>query len=64
MADHHFYLKANWPGNRNDVGTIESGNLITSISIPKEMDGPGEGPTQMKCFSGRQRPVTLLHLLR
>lgn len=43
MADHHFYLKANWPGNRNDVGTIESGNLITSISIPKEMDGPGEG---------------------
>lgn len=63
MADHHFYLKANWPGNRNDVGTIESGNLITSISIPKEMDGPGEDQ-QMKCFSGRQRPVTLLHLLR
>ncbi len=52
MADHHFYLKANWPGNRNDVGTIESGNLITSISIPKEMDGREKGPTQMKCFSG------------
>ncbi|MCO4850718.1 OsmC family protein [Bacillus vallismortis] len=43
MADHHFYVKANWPGTRNDVGTIESGNLVTSISIPKEMDGPGEG---------------------
>ncbi|AKL84498.1 OsmC family protein [Bacillus atrophaeus] len=43
MADHHFYLKAQWPGKRNDVGTIESGNLMTSISIPKEMDGPGQG---------------------
>jgi peroxiredoxin-like protein len=43
MAEHHFYLKADWPGYRNDVGTIESGNLKTKISIPKEMDGPGVG---------------------
>lgn len=43
MAEHHFYLQANWPGLRNDVGTIESGNLRTKISIPKEMDGPGIG---------------------
>lgn len=43
MALHSFHLKADWPGNRNDVGTIESGNLKTHISIPPEMDGPGVG---------------------
>lgn len=43
MAEHHFYLKANWPGLRNDVGEIESGNLVTKVSIPPEMDGPGVG---------------------
>ena len=43
MAEHHFHLKANWPGLRNDVGEIEAGNLQTKISIPSEMDGPGIG---------------------
>jgi peroxiredoxin-like protein len=43
MAEHLFHLKSNWPGLRNDVGDIEAGNLITKVSIPKEMDGPGIG---------------------
>jgi peroxiredoxin-like protein len=43
MAEHHFHLKANWPGLRNDVGDIETRNLITKVSIPSEMDGPGIG---------------------
>lgn len=43
MAEHHFHLKADWPGLRNDIGTIEAGNLVTKISIPPEMDGPGVG---------------------
>lgn len=43
MAEHHFLLKADWPGLRNDVGEIEAGNLKTKISIPEEMDGPGIG---------------------
>ena len=43
MAEHHFHLKAHWPGLRNDVGTIEAEHLSTKISIPKEMDGPGIG---------------------
>ncbi|MFC7364979.1 MULTISPECIES: OsmC family protein [Bhargavaea] len=43
MAEHIFKLKADWPGLRNDVGVIESGNLKTKISIPPEMDGPGIG---------------------
>jgi peroxiredoxin-like protein len=43
MAQHHFHLKANWPGLRNDIGTIETGSLVTKVSIPPEMDGPGVG---------------------
>ncbi|WP_342515116.1 OsmC family protein [Sporosarcina sp. FSL K6-1522] len=43
MAEHLFHLTANWPGLRNDVGTIEAGNLKTTVSIPPEMDGPGVG---------------------
>ncbi|WP_313800841.1 OsmC family protein [Cytobacillus sp.] len=43
MAEHQFHLKAHWPGLRNDVGTIESGQLKTKVSIPPEMDGPGIG---------------------
>jgi len=43
MTQHHFYLKADWPGLRNDIGAIDAGNLKTKISIPPEMDGPGIG---------------------
>jgi peroxiredoxin-like protein len=43
MAEHHFHLKADWPGGRNSEGHIDAGNLNTKISIPKEMDGPGVG---------------------
>ncbi|SES09067.1 OsmC family protein [Psychrobacillus sp. OK032] len=43
MAEHYFHLKANWPGNRNDVGEIHADQLSTKVSIPKEMDGPGIG---------------------
>ena len=43
MAEHHFHLKAEWPGGRNSEGYIEAGHLQTKISIPSEMDGPGIG---------------------
>lgn len=43
MTLHHFHLSANWPGGRNDIGTIQSGNLQTQISVPTEMEGPGIG---------------------
>lgn len=43
MTLHSFHLKADWPGLRNDVGEIATGNLKTQISIPPEMDGPGVG---------------------
>ncbi|WP_243298344.1 OsmC family protein [Bacillus litorisediminis] len=49
MAEHHFHLKTNWPGLRNDVGDLEAKNLKTKISIPQEMDGPevGTNPDEM-----------------
>lgn len=40
---HRFLLDATWNGGRNSTGTIETGNLTHSISIPKEMGGPGIG---------------------
>jgi peroxiredoxin-like protein len=40
---HHFHLTADLPGNRNDVGQIETGEIKTKISIPDAMDGPGVG---------------------
>lgn len=43
MAEHHFHLKAHWPGLRNAVGEIETGGLKTKVSIPPEMEGPGIG---------------------
>ncbi|GAB2542293.1 OsmC family protein [Gracilibacillus alcaliphilus] len=43
MALHQFTLEADWPGGRNEVGTITASNLQTAISIPPEMDGPGIG---------------------
>ncbi len=43
MAEHKFHLTADWPGGRNDVGTIACGALETKVSIPPEMDGPGIG---------------------
>lgn len=43
MAEHLFHLTANWPGGRNDVGTIDAGQFKTKVSIPPEMDGPGIG---------------------
>lgn len=38
MTIHHFHLTAEWPGGRNDIGTIHSGNLQTQISIPTGME--------------------------
>ncbi|SDX82208.1 MULTISPECIES: OsmC family protein [Salimicrobium] len=43
MTKHHFHMKSTWPGGRGSVGTIEADKLKTEISIPEEMDGPGQG---------------------
>lgn len=62
MAEHHFYLKADWPGGRNSEGYIESGNLKTKISIPKEMDGPGVGTNPDEMLLGAAATCYLITL--
>jgi peroxiredoxin-like protein len=43
MARHSFHISTDWPGLRNDIGTLSSENFHTKISIPAEMEGPGIG---------------------
>ncbi|MGR3763600.1 OsmC family protein [Rossellomorea sp. NS-SX7] len=43
MPTHSFFVKTDWPGLRNDIGTLNSTTLHTKISIPPEMEGPGIG---------------------
>src|SRR6478752_2816942 len=62
MAKHHFHLQANWPGGRNEVGTIESGQLKTKISIPKEMGGPGVGTNPDEMLLGAAATCYLITL--
>lgn len=46
---HHFTMKLDWPGGRNNIGELEAHKLKTKVSIPKEMDGPdvGTNPDEM-----------------
>lgn len=62
MANHHFYLKADWPGGRNSDGFIDAGNLKTKISIPKEMDGPGVGTNPDEMLLGAAATCYLITL--
>lgn len=43
MATHTFTLTIDWPQGRNSVGQLSAERLVTQISIPPEMDGPGIG---------------------
>lgn len=62
MANHHFHLKADWPGGRNSEGYIEAGNLQTKISIPPEMDGPGVGTNPDEMLLGAASTCYLITL--
>ena len=50
MAEHLFHLKAHWPGGRNSCRKNICGNLKTEVSISTEMDRPGVGQIQIKCY--------------
>ncbi|WP_203362909.1 OsmC family protein [Bacillus sp. REN10] len=62
MTQHHFHLKADWPGLRNGVGHIESGNLKTEVSIPTEMNGPGIGTNPDEMLLGAASTCYLITL--
>ncbi|SFA97469.1 peroxiredoxin, SACOL1771 subfamily [Lentibacillus halodurans] len=62
MGQHHFHLKADWPGGRNSTGSIDAGNLRTKISIPPEMDGPGIGTNPDEMLLGAAATCYLITL--
>ncbi|WP_068673900.1 OsmC family protein [Oceanobacillus sp. Castelsardo] len=62
MAEHHFLLKADWPGGRNSEGFIDAGNLKTKISVPTEMDGPGVGTNPDEMLLGAAATCYLITL--
>lgn len=62
MAQHHFHLKADWPGGRNSTGHIEAGNLQTKVSIPPEMNGPGVGTNPDEMLLGAAATCYLITL--
>ncbi|HLR63681.1 MAG TPA: OsmC family protein [Lentibacillus sp.] len=62
MTQHHFHLKADWPGGRNNAGSIDAGNLKTKISIPPEMDGPGVGTNPDEMLLGAAATCYLITL--
>lgn len=43
MATHTFSLNIDWPQGRNSIGQLSAERLITQVSIPPEMEGPGIG---------------------
>lgn len=59
---HPFILKAVWNGGRNSEGTIEAGQLKTTISIPKEMGGPGVGTNPDEMLLGAAATCYLITL--
>ncbi|GIO24370.1 OsmC family protein [Oceanobacillus sp. J11TS1] len=62
MPQHHFHLKAEWPGGRNSEGYIHAGNLQTKISIPPEMDGPGVGTNPDEMLLGAAATCYIISL--
>ena len=42
-VEHIFKLQTSWDGGRNDTGEIHCEKLKTTVSIPREMGGPGIG---------------------
>lgn len=62
MAEHHFHLKADWPGGRNNVGFIDAGNLKTKISIPTGMEGPGVGTNPDEMLLGAAATCYIISL--
>lgn len=62
MIEHHFHLSATWPGGRNSVGTIRSGQLETQVSISTGMGGPGIGTNPDEMLLGAAATCYLMTL--
>ncbi len=52
MSEHRFQLQAVWEGGRLGTGHIQGNGLQTAISIPAELDGPGQGTNPEELLIG------------
>jgi peroxiredoxin-like protein len=59
---HLFKLNATWNGGRNSEGTIEAGNLKSTVSIPVPMGGPGVGTNPDEMLLGAASTCYLITL--
>lgn len=59
---HLFKLSATWNGGRNSEGSIEAGNLKSSVSIPVPMGGPGVGTNPDEMLLGAASTCYLITL--
>jgi len=62
MTQHSFHLKANWTGGRLGSGSIEIGNLSSTISVPVELGGPGVGTNPEDMLIGAASTCYLITL--
>lgn len=66
MTKHIFNSKIDWTGGRNTIGSLQSGAINESISIPKSMAGPGVGTNPDELLlsaSGACYTITLAAML-
>ncbi|SDN53645.1 peroxiredoxin, SACOL1771 subfamily [Paenibacillus sp. yr247] len=62
MNEHRFELKAEWTGGLDGTGNIRAGNLVTAISVPSQLDGPGIGTNPEEMLLGAAGTCYLITL--
>jgi peroxiredoxin-like protein len=62
MSEHRFELKAEWSGGLDGTGHIRTGNLVTAISVPSQIDGPGIGTNPEEMLLGAAATCYLITL--
>lgn len=62
MSEHRFELKAEWSGGLDGTGHIRTGNLVTAISVPSQIDGPGIGTNPEELLLGAAATCYLITL--
>ncbi|MDQ0877918.1 peroxiredoxin-like protein [Paenibacillus sp. V4I3] len=62
MSEHRFELKAEWSGGLDGTGHIRAGNLVSGISVPSQLDGPGIGTNPEEMLLGAAATCYLITL--
>lgn len=62
MSEHRFELKAEWSGGLDGTGHIRARNLVTAISVPGQLNGPGIGTNPEEMLLGAAATCYLITL--